>query len=102
MLIRVRLPPLSAATKGDRLFLFPPLPSLFCANDSMSGPNLLDSSQESVLDLQLVLDQVGVIRNTTPDEKHEDFDFEEGGLRGWLAVLGAQVSTHVSSIIISA
>ena len=63
----------------------------------MSGPNLNvpDSSQEGVLDSQLDLDQTVVIRNTTSDEKLEDLDFEEGGLRGWLAVLGAQVSTHL-------
>jgi hypothetical protein len=80
-------------------------PSLSCANDSMSDPNLLDSSKGGVLDSQLDLDQrvvLDVIRNTTDDEKLEDLDFEEGGLRGWLAVLGAQVSTQISSIIISA
>ena len=58
----------------------------------MSGPN---PSQEGVLDSKLDLDQVvvlGVIPNATiPDDKLEDLDLE-GGLRGWLAVLGAQVS----------
>lgn len=70
----------------------------------MSDPNLFASSKEGVLDSQLDLDQavvLGVIQNTTSDKKLEDFDFE-GGLRGWLAVLGAQVFAHISSIIISA
>lgn len=58
----------------------------------MSGSNFLDSSQEDVIDSQLDLNQkvvLGVIQNTTSDEKLEDLDFEEGGLHGWLAVLGA-------------
>ena len=62
----------------------------------MSDPNLSDSSKEVVPDSQLDLDQtVVVIQNSssTSNEKLEDLDFEEGGLRGWLAVLGAQVST---------
>lgn len=68
----------------------------------MSDPNLSNSSQEGVIDSQSDLHQavvIGVIRNTTSDEK-VDLDFEEGGLRGWLAVLGAQVSTHISNILI--
>lgn len=67
----------------------------------MSDPNL-NPSQEGVLDSQLDLNQkvvLGVIRNTTSDEKLEDLDFEEGGLRGWAAVLGAQVPTHIYIII---
>lgn len=75
----------------------------------MSDPNLSDSSLKGVQHSQSDLDQkvvLGVIQNTTTsDEKIEDLDFEEGGLGGWLAVLGAQVSTHttvtISKIIIS-
>ena len=61
----------------------------------MSGPN---PSQEGVLDFKLDLDQavvLGVIPNTsttTSGDKLDDLDLEEGGLRGWLAVFGAQVS----------
>lgn len=73
---------------------FPSLPSP--VQSTMSDPNLLDSSQKGVLHSQSGLDQkvvLGVIQNnTTSDEKLEDLDFEEGGLGGWLAVLGAQVS----------
>lgn len=64
----------------------------------MSDPNLSDTSQKGILDSQSDLHQavvLGVIRNTTSEEKLEDLDFEEGGLRGWLAILGAQVSTHI-------
>lgn len=72
----------------------------------MSDPNLSDSSQKGVLDSQSNLDQKvvrGVIQNiTTSDEKLEDLDFEEGGLHGWLAVLGAQVSSHISVLVSSA
>ena len=72
---------------------FPSLPSP--VQSTMSDPNLLDSSQKGVLHSQSGLDQkvLGVIQNnTTSDEKLEGLDFEEGGLGGWLAVLGAQVS----------
>jgi hypothetical protein len=66
----------------------------------MSDPNLSDSSQKGVLvHSQSDLDQkvvLGVVQNTTTDDnKLEDLDVEEGGLGGWMAVLGAQVISQI-------